>query len=223
MKNVFILLVALLGFGFVKAEYFITAQYPDIIKYKGKKYNLNSNPLEPFFEKYPTKRPQGGILSTALWRGYVAEFEIIHDQLVLIDIKIEVYDKETKDEYDTKWISAYDHVFPKTKTKKIDWYTGILTIPHGKLVDYVHMGYASTYEKYWLLEIKEGNLKEARFYRHKEYVDFKLRQFREYQKTEQYKAAVDEQKKNDSTLTEEFIETFLFDYLSGYTNKFFVD
>jgi len=223
MKKFLIFLLILAGVGTAKGDCSFTAQYPDIIKFKGKKYDLNSNPLEPYFEKNPNKRPQGGIMSTALWRGYVAEFAIIDEQLMLTDIKIEVYDKESKDEYDTKWISAYDQVFPESKMKKIDWYIGILIIPHGKLVDYVHMGYASTYQKYWLLEIKEGNLIEDRYYQYKQYIDFKLRQFREYQKTEQYKSAVEELKKNDSTLKDEFIETFLFDYLSGYADEFLVD
>ena len=34
-----------------------------------------------------------------------------------------------------------------------DWYTGVLVIPRGRQVSYVHMGYGSTYERYVLLEV----------------------------------------------------------------------
>jgi hypothetical protein len=35
-----------------------TAQQPDILIYKGKKYSLYTNPLERYFKKYPDKRLQ---------------------------------------------------------------------------------------------------------------------------------------------------------------------
>ena len=65
-----------LNIGIVKAELPITAQYPDKITYNGTEYSLNSNPLEPYFEKNPENRPD--MVSTALWRGYVGHFEIIY-------------------------------------------------------------------------------------------------------------------------------------------------
>src|SRR5690554_7604266 len=77
MKKTLLLILTICTIGILKADTALTAQYPDKIKFKGKEYNLNSNPLEPYFEKYPDKRPKGGIMSTALWRGYVAHFEII--------------------------------------------------------------------------------------------------------------------------------------------------
>ena len=57
-----------------------TEQYSDILIYKGEEYILPVYYLEKYFEKYPDKKPNG-IISTALWRGYVAVFEIKENQL----------------------------------------------------------------------------------------------------------------------------------------------
>ncbi|WP_411767147.1 hypothetical protein [Winogradskyella sp. A3E31] len=223
MKKTLLLILTICTIGFLKAETTLTAQYPDKIKFKGIEYNLNSNPLETYFEKYPDKRPQGGIMSTALWRGYVAHFEIIDEQLYVTDIKIEVPDKDSKESYPYKWISAIKQVFPGVEKVKIDWYTGILILPHGKMVEYVHMGYASTYSKYWLLEIENGDFNEARKYKNKEFVRFKKRQFEEFKKTEEYKKLHKELKENDEYGDENFIKTFIADFVINYTSKFLTD
>ena len=222
LKKNLILLFILLTTECFAYNYF-TAQTPDVIEYEGKEYVLNSNPLEPYFEKYPDKRPQGGIMSTALWRGYVAKFKIIDNILYAIDVEIEVPDKDFDKDYKTKLISVFDKVFPEVDKMKIDWYTGILIIPHGELVNYVHMGYASTYSKYWLLEIKLGNLIESRQYRNKEYVEFKQRQFEAFKKTEEYKKIYDELKESDSSLNDEFLENFLSNFIINYTSEFLTD
>ena len=223
MKKTLLLILTICAIGLLKAETTLTAQYPDKIIFNGKEYNLNSNPLESYFEKYPDKRPQGGIMSTALWRGYVAHFEIIDEQLFVIDIKIEVPDKDSKESYPYKWVSAFKQVFPDGEKVKIDWYTGILILPHGKMVEYVHMGYASTYSKYWLLEIENGDFNEARKYKNKEFVLFKKRQFEEFQKTAEYKKLYTELKKNDENVDEKFIKTFIADFVINYTSKFLTD
>lgn len=220
MKKALFLILIIVSVGALKAEINLTAQYPDKIKFKGKSYNLNSNPLEAYFEKFPERRPQNGISSTALWRGYIAFFEIINDQLYVTDIKIEVLDKESKNKYGTKWISSFKNVFPDKEKVKIDWYTGILILPHGKLVEYVHMGYASTYSNYWLLEINKGNFNEARKYKNKEFIRFKKRQFKQFKKTKKYKKLYTELKENESYGDDEFIISFIKNFVINYTTKF---
>jgi hypothetical protein len=58
---------------------FATGQISDKIIYKGEKSSLNTNPLESFFKKNPNLKPQPDIMSTGLWRGYIATFEIQND------------------------------------------------------------------------------------------------------------------------------------------------
>lgn len=178
----------------------MTAQYPDRIIYKGKECDLHSNPLESYFDKYPDKRPQSETDSNALWRGYIATFEIKDNQLYIRDIKIEIISngsvlkllkwlwkllknrqfylpinnfrtlpKNKRKNYQSGWKSVIDEVFPNQELIKVDWETDTLVLPSGELVNYVHMGYASTYEYYTLLEIENGDLKSEKHIRHEEF------------------------------------------------------
>lgn len=200
---------------------YATAQYPDKIIYNGKEYNLYSNPLESYFEKNSDKRPAGGIMSTALWRGYVATFEVKSNQLFLKDIEIQYRDTTSKESYAYKWRSVLNEIFPEQKDIKIDWLTGLLVIPYGKLVNYVHMGYGSTYKNYILLEIDKGDLKKEKRFRYKEYEKFRERQFQVFKQTDEYrKIKADLHKDGDS---DEFIDLFLKDFVTQYTSKILTD
>ena len=221
MKKLLAIILILLTFGISKAESIITAQYPDKIIYNGKEFNLNSNPLEPYFDKNPENRPS--MVSTALWRGYVGYFEIIENELYLTDMKIPVSYTDKDGSYKQKWRSIYRLYFPKQKKVKIDWFSGILILPHGKLIDYVHQGYASTYSKYWLLEIENGIFNEARNYNNKEFVKFKKRQFEVFEKTEEYKKLYTELKENDEYNDDKFIKSFISDFVINYTTKFLTE
>lgn len=213
MKLLLLFLLALLN----TANAMATAQYPDKLIYNGKEYALHTNPLEDYFDKHPDKRPRAGIVSTALWRGYVATFEFTDSQLCVKDILIEVRDSSSKELYKTSWKSVLKEVFPGDERIKTDWVTGILVIPYGKLVNYVHMGYGSTYEKYILLETEKGTLKKEKKFNYKEYEKFKDRQFEAFKKTEEYqKLKADLQQKGS---TDEFIDSFLRSYIISYTTK----
>ena len=131
---------------------FATAQIPDFLIHNGEKYRLIVNPMEPFFKKFPEKRPKRG--STALWRRYVATFEIIQNELWVVDVQIETYDKVEKKRI---WESIIKNCLDGKDKMKIDWFTGILVLPYGEVVKYVHMGYATRYEYYKLIKIENGN------------------------------------------------------------------
>ena len=122
---------------------------------------LHSNPLEGYFKKFPERRPRSNISSSALERGYVATFEMADKVPLLVDIEIQLpeLDRQTSE---IKWKSVRDEVFPNGKKQKVDCFAGLLVLPHGKLVDYVHMGYGSTYENYILLEIAAGDFRRAK-------------------------------------------------------------
>jgi hypothetical protein len=215
LKRLLIILLTL----FFGQSVFATAQSPDRIIYNGNEYALHSNPLESFFEKNPEKRPEGGIISTGLWRGYIATFEIRDKQLFLKDIEIMLEDT-TKSENNRNyiWKSVIDKVFPNQNEIKIDWLTGILVIPQGKLVNYVHMGYASTYENYILLEIDKGDLKNEKHFDAIEYEKFKERQFQAFKKTEEYKK-ISESLRKEGRSSRKFIDSFLKIYVIEYSSK----
>ncbi len=201
---------------FLSTNVFATAQYPEKIIYNGNVYSLHSNPLEAYFEKNPDKRPKDGISSTALWRGYVATFEVRDNQLFLKDIEIQYRDTTSKKSLPLKWRSVIKDVFSDSKNIKIDWLTGLLVIPHGKIVNYVHMGYGSTYENYILLEFDKGNLKNEKHFEYQEYEKFKEKQFQVFKQTEEYKKIkADLQKEGRfNERTDSFLKIFLIEYTS---------
>ena len=218
MKSITILALTLL----ISAGVFATAQAPDVIIYKGKEYSLYSNPMEEYFEKYPDKRPRDGILSTGLWRGYIATFEVTDSQVFLKDIQIEIWDSAApKDSYAMKLVSVIKDVFPDQTKIKVDWLSGLLVIPYGKMIDYVHTGYGPTFEHYILLEVNKGDLKKEKNFGYKEYEKFRERQFEAFKETEAYTTLKEKlKKKGDSN---KFIEGFLKSYIVNYTSRFLVD
>ena len=196
-----------------------TAQIPDVIIYDGKGYNLHNNPMELYFKEFPGKRPKCDVVSTALWRGYVATFEFEQDCLFLKDIKVEVIlNEEGKEDHFYEFKSVIDQIIPNGEKLKIKWFSGILVLPHGELVNYVHMGYESSYSNYTLLEVSSGKLTGKREYKIQEYEAFKERQFEAYQRTEEYKLQLEEFKGEGRT--KEFIDSLIKDHVVGYTSKF---
>lgn len=215
MKSLIIIL--LLSFS---QDVFATAQIPDQLIYKGTTYHLNNNPLETYFKEHPKKRPEGDITSSALWRGYIATFTIEDQMLILKDIQVQVYEhEEGKEEWrpNVTLKSVLKEVFPEEKKLIIDWCSEILILPSGEIEDYVHHGYASTFEQYLLLEIKEGVLQETKaFDTAISYLEFKKEQLNRFQKTDAYQTyLVKWKEKYDYTKEEvdQILERGLFKYL----------
>lgn len=203
------------------AHIFATAQAPDKVIYDGKEYSLHSNPMEDYFRKFPEKKPKTEIISTALWRGYIATFEFVDKILILKDIQITVRKKGDENSFATEWKSVISGVVPEGEKLKIDWMSGILVLPYGKIVNYVHMGYGSTYENYILLEVASGELLKSKEFGYKEYDAFKQRQFEAFKKTEEYKKLADDLKKDGRN--EKFIDSFLRNFVIEYSSKLLID
>ncbi|MEL6191883.1 MAG: hypothetical protein AAFR66_07525, partial [Bacteroidota bacterium] len=95
--------------------------------------------------------------------------------------------------------------------------SGLLVIPNGELVNYVHMGYASTYSNYILLELDKGNLTDEKIFGYKEYEKFKAQQFDAFKLTEDYQKIREELLAEGSSENE--IDDFLRIYIISYTSK----
>jgi len=194
---------------FLSTTVFGTVQKPDKIIYKGKEYELGySYPLKDYFEKYPDKRPKGGNGSTNLWRGYVATFEIIDNQLYLKDIIIKVSTFINKKEgYDTKWVSVLNEVFPNQKLIKIDWFTGLLLLSYNEEIDY-------RYAYYTLLELENGEVKKEKplgnYIKCKE---FEKKQFEAFKDTDEYEK-IKAKLKNKEEDKDSFLRSFIIQYSS---------
>lgn len=125
----------------------MTAQIGEKLIYEGKELTMCNEPLNSYFRLGGIK-PEFESICTALWRGYVGTWEIINDRLYLVELSGKL----------SKGLTAsLATVFPVYPDRVFaHWYSGCLRIPDGKLLEYVHMGYGSTYERDLIINIKKG-------------------------------------------------------------------
>ena len=135
----------------------MTAQVPDCLNYEGQRYEMFSNPLESFFDNdYP--RPEFKSPHTACWRGYEAEWEVDVDILYLVGLVGWVADDGDPHPANIRKVGLED-LFPWASERvRATWFTGDLRLPQGKMLEYVHMGYGSTYEQDLILTFDKGKL-----------------------------------------------------------------
>jgi len=131
----------------------MTAQISEKLKYKGKKYDMCSEPLKAYFALAGIKfKPK--VICSALSRGYVGSWKIIDDRLYLVKLK-NGYDKDAKSCMAEYFPDHPDGVFA-------EWYSGKIRLPQGELLKYVHGGYASVYESDLFLTVKNGILTKTK-------------------------------------------------------------
>lgn len=149
MKTVcYLLIITLVSTLNAKA----TAQYGEILELYGKEVSMCTTPLEDYF-RAKRKRPEFPITSTACVRGYIGKWRLWGDQLFLVSIHkpgdFDLLGKEV----------PLKKLFPSNLTPRLaDWYNGVIRVPRGELIEYVHGGYASIYQKDVYLTIKSGKL-----------------------------------------------------------------
>ncbi len=131
---------------------YATAQFGDRLIYKGQTYEIFTNPLESFFNnEHPRPENLFKYSCTACWRGYIATWKIEEGRLWLVKA-IEGSCDINAAEIDLSG------VFGKKLPVEATWYSGVLRVPQGELLDYVHMGYESVYEKELLITIQKGKV-----------------------------------------------------------------
>ncbi len=88
-------------------------------------------------EAMNARREEFSVFSTACWRRYIGTWEIKNGKFYLVSIK-GIYKMRTE----TPILA--------------DWFSGVIRIPRGKLLHYVHMGFGSVHEEEMHLKIVEG-------------------------------------------------------------------
>ena len=127
----------------------MTAQIPETLWIDGERHALCTEPLEAYF-RGPGSRPEFQAPHTACWRGYVGQWELKDDKLYLRRLNGTLADGKTV---------TLKTIFPKGPYPIFaDWFTGVLNIPQGEMLEYIHMGYASIFEDELRLEFKRGVL-----------------------------------------------------------------
>ena len=130
----------------------MTAQTGDILKvcvgtFEEDHYPLACEPLKPYLEgmKEPIRffPPDTGLM-----RGYVAEWQIDKDdRLMLIDFK----------GWRTNGMAnGVGFLFPGETTVFAEWFTGVLKINVGKVIEYKHRGYESVFESTIAVKVING-------------------------------------------------------------------
>lgn len=149
--------------------------------YQGKFFRIADDPLETF--PWPdNKRPwfeiAPGVMSTANYRGYLGLWEIREGLLFLAGLdsfaekpESEKHKFNPDDEKTWAWNPSDDKeradlkkIFPsRFKDGRVfaDWFTGIIRIPDGKILKYIHFDHASLFERDIFLHFEAGVLKRS--------------------------------------------------------------
>ena len=125
----------------------MTAQIVEKLRYQSEDVAMCTNPLSDYFAMGGTN-PRFESNCTALWRGYVGSWEIVDDRLYLICLNGTLEDG-TQASLETIFPGYPDRVFAH-------WYSGTIRLPQGKQLEYVHMGYSSTFERDLFLNVERG-------------------------------------------------------------------
>jgi len=148
----------------------MTAQIPERLKIDGKLVKLCSEPLEAYFEANGMK-PAFPTMNSNCWRGYIGEWEVKDGQLYLLGLDVEggrSWHANWSDEERALWEAVgnmadaptLEDLFPEKSLPILaDWFSGVLRCGQGNIVNYVHGGYGSTYEKEFLIKIENGVVK----------------------------------------------------------------
>jgi hypothetical protein len=130
----------------------MTAQSPEMLRYEAQDWHMCTEPLHAYLaQEGITFNPT--VVSTNLRRNYIGSWEIVDDRLYLIGIVGCSNDKEI----------SLETLFPGSSGRVFaHWFTGTIRAPHGRLLKYVHGGYASQYERDLLLEVDNGVVRERR-------------------------------------------------------------
>lgn len=129
----------------------MTAQFGETLEYNGVNYYLATEPLEPYLEKHNIKFYAW---CTACWRGYTSKWSIEDGMLYLTDLHGFI-STDDNGELINKSVGM-DYLFPGQDKVLADWFSGVLRLPHGEIIRYIHQGYDSIYEKELFLKIVNG-------------------------------------------------------------------
>lgn len=125
----------------------MTAQISENLLYEGERHSMCSEPLGMYFA-LGGNNPEFQSNCTALWRGYVGSWEIIEGRLYMVGLT-----GTAKDGSEANLAT----VFPGYPERVFaHWFSGEVRLPQGKQLEYVHMGYGSTYERDLFLYFEKG-------------------------------------------------------------------
>jgi hypothetical protein len=128
----------------------MTAQIHEVLILNGETISMMTCPLLPAthprviaVNDEEARKSRFPIFSTACWRGYVATWAVKDGLFYLAAIE-------------------GHYTLSGTEPLLADWFSGVLLVPRGRLLQYVHMGFESVYEEELHIEIKQGVVVNSR-------------------------------------------------------------
>lgn len=131
----------------------MTAQISEALNFDGERLPMTATPLSVVagkLHKTITLKQN----CTALWRGYVGSWELTDKKLYLVGLSAELSEEDRPCRLDDFFPGYPDRVFAH-------WVNQTLTVPRGKQLKYIHMGFGSIYEYTLHLKIRRGLLVET--------------------------------------------------------------
>ena len=128
----------------------MTAQFHEHIEINKQSYGLCTEPLQTYLSLMKNP-PEFDWCCTACYRGYMGSWAIKDNILYLTKIEVGGPPFATfKD-----WRKMFDN---KKGDIKAEWFSGLLRVPKGEVLEYVHGGYGSKYESDLFITIDKGNV-----------------------------------------------------------------
>lgn len=130
----------------------MTAQFHENLILDGEKTSMAFCPplpenhpriIELSYEEAIKEEVNSLVFSTACWRQYIGTWKIQDEKFYLVTLSGKYK------------LIGDEPIFA-------DWFTGVLRIPKGKLLHYVHMGFGSVYEQEVHLKIEAGMVTASR-------------------------------------------------------------
>lgn len=142
----------------------MTAQYPDLIRYKRHFHNLCSEPLEPYFSERRPKPEMFAYDCTACWRGYRGIWAIRRGRLYLDRISPWPWPGSgsaavTKAEAEELFQRSMSATFSAaTAPVFAEWFSGELRLLSGELLRSARFGYDWRAEREVELLVEHGRV-----------------------------------------------------------------
>lgn len=213
MKRFLVLLTVLLAMLSWHGLALATAQEGDRIMVDGESRFLQTEPLAPHLKRIEWRPPEKAAISSANWRGYLAHWAIEDERLVLQDVTMRMHGEEPRE---ITTVSILGSLFPDDSRVVATWYSGALVIPEGKVINYQHLGYGSTFERYQVFRITDGVVTEHRRLTGAEFEDYKKQKWDNYRKTDHYREAYEDLRSSQDDWSEALIEEFLMGYYAEH-------
>lgn len=126
----------------------MTAQIGEILLIDDQQFIIAEQPLHSYF-KLLDQPPYFTPPSPTCWRGYYGKWELRDNELYLINFKGYLDDLDEVE---------LNYLFPTKEEVFADWYSGIIKISQGKLIQFNQLTHTSIYEEDIMLCFENGKI-----------------------------------------------------------------